>query len=138
MANDSGIFHDNGEIAPLIDRRIGAMAVLRDGREVYPLYEGKMFWHYDHRYGTYEGQTEKQANKGVLPRVSESGHNNPRCRIEPRYWVDARVTEDALGDAVSVGWYFAWRDVGISERTLIGTIIPKTAVGHKAPFLMTP
>ena len=40
---------------------------LKMGDDVYPLYEGKMFWHFDHRYGTYEGQTEKQANKGVLP-----------------------------------------------------------------------
>jgi hypothetical protein len=46
-----------------------------------------MFWHFDHRYGTYEGQTEKQANKGVLPRVSETKHDDPTYRIEPRYWL---------------------------------------------------
>ncbi|MBX9848191.1 MAG: hypothetical protein K2X64_02765, partial [Rhodocyclaceae bacterium] len=68
MANDSSHFIDNIEIFSLIESRDGALACLSDGRRVYPLYEGKMFWHFDHRYGTYEGQSEKQANKGVLPR----------------------------------------------------------------------
>ena len=67
MATYSGYFIDHEEIAPLVKERRGALAVLYDGRQVYPLYEGKMFWHFDHRYGTYENQTEKQANKGVLP-----------------------------------------------------------------------
>jgi hypothetical protein len=35
-------------------------------------------------------------------------------------------------------WFFSWRDVGISERTFIGTIIPKTAAGDKSPILMCP
>jgi hypothetical protein len=137
MANDSGSFLDHNDIAPLIVERRGALAVLKDGREVYPLYEGKMFWHFDHRYGTYEGQTEKQANKGVLPRVPDDWHDDPGYRIEPRYWVDAGLTHDALRENVSDGWFFSWRDVGPSERTLVGTIIPRAAAGHKAPILLS-
>lgn len=137
MATDSGIFIDHLEIAPLIERREGALAVLRDGRRVYPLYEGKMFWNFDHRYGTYEGQSEKQANKGVLPRVSDERHNDPDYRIAPRYWVDAEATIEALGEGRSLGWFFSWRDVGPAERTLVGTIIPVAAAGHKAPILIS-
>ena len=137
MANDSGSFLDHQDIAPLIVERRGALAVLNDGRQVYPLYEGKMFWHYDHRYGTYENQTEKQANKGVLPPVSNEQHNDPGYRIQPRYWVDANHTSRVLADDDSYEWFFAWRDLGISERTFIGTILPKTAAGHKAPILIS-
>ena len=138
MANDSGSFLDHQHIAPLIIERRSALAVLEDGRKVYPLYEGKMFWHFDHRYGTYEGQTKKQANKGVLPPVSDAQHNDPKYRIEPRYWVDVNLTSRALGEDDSHEWFFAWRDVGISERTFIGTIIPKTAAGDKSPILVSP
>lgn len=137
MSGASEHFIDHEEVAPLIQKRQGALAVLSDGREIYPLYEGKMFWHFDHRYGTYENQTEKQANKGVLPRVPEEQHNAADYRIQPRYWVDARITTEALGEDASALWFFSWRDVGPSERTFIGTILPPTAMGHASPYLTT-
>lgn len=137
MANDSGHFIDHEEVAPLIEERRGALAVLRDGRQVYPLYEGKMFWHFDHRYGTYENQTEKQANKGVLPRVSDEKHSSAEYRIQPRYWIDAQLTKETLGEDAGRPWFFSWRDVGPSERTFIGTILPLTAMGNASPYLTT-
>jgi hypothetical protein len=137
MANDSGLFLDHEAIGPLIAKRDGALAILSDGRKVYPLYEGKMFWHFDHRYGTYEGQTEKQANKGVLPRVSIEQHLNPNYRVLPRYWVERNHVKAVLSDHYEKEWFFSWRDVGISERTFIGTIIPRTAAGDKAPVLIS-
>ena len=136
MANDSGSFVDHEDVAPLIKERRGALAVLEDGRELFPLYEGKMFWHFDHRYGTYEGQTEKQANKGVLPRVTDEQHTDRDYRIEPRYWIEAQLTDAMLSDVKQHRWFYVWRDVGPSERTLVGTIIPKTAAGHKAPIMI--
>jgi len=135
MANDSKHFIDHQEVSNLIKDRNAAIARLHDGREVFPLYEGKMFWHFDHRYGTYEGQTLKQANKGVLPAVTDSQHGNPNYYIQPRYWVDARLTYELLGDLGGSGWFFSWRDVGPSERTFIGAILPTTATGHVAPIL---
>ncbi|GGB62916.1 hypothetical protein GCM10011316_38510 [Roseibium aquae] len=136
MANDSGHFIDHEDIAPQIKERRAALAVLRDGRQVYPLYEGKMFWHFDHRYGTYEDQTEKQANKGVLPRVANEQHADPLYQIQPRYWIDASLTEAALSEEASHRWFFTWRDLGPSERSLVGTIIPRSAAGHKAPLMI--
>lgn len=96
-----------------------------------------MFWHFDHRYGTYENQTEKQANKGVLPRVSDEEHSSADYRIQPRYWVDARLTIETLAEDAGAPWLFSWRDVGPSERTFIGTILPPTAMGHASPYLTT-
>ncbi len=135
MSGASEKFIDHSDIKDTIVSRDGALALLNTGERLYPLYEGKMYWHFDHRYGTYEGQTEKQANKGVLPRVSEDKHRDPDYRVQPRYWVDAKLTDSVLEDQASRKWFYSWRDVGISERTLIGTIIPKTATGDKAPVL---
>jgi hypothetical protein len=49
-----------------------------------PLYEAKMVHHFDHRFGTYEGQTEAQANKGFLPRAR-------RCRPRRPVQADASL-----------------------------------------------
>lgn len=136
MANDSRLFLDHDDIGPLIVERVGASARLSDGRQVYPLYEGKMFWHFDHRYGTYENQTEKQANKGVLPRVTDDQHADPRYQIQPRYWLDGGLTESVLSEYTDQKWFFTWRDLGPSERSLVGTIIPRAAAGHKAPLMI--
>ena len=137
MANDSGHFLDHLDIESAIKERRGALAVLNDGRQVYPLYEGKMFWHFDHRCGTYENQTEKQANKGVLPRVSDERHDCAEYGIQSRYWVDAKLTEATLGQDAKASWFFSWRDVGPSERTFVGTILPKLAMGHASPYLVS-
>ncbi len=134
MSSDAGSFIDHDDISSMIVDRIGSMVVLNDGRRLYPLYEGKMFWHFDHRYGSYEGQTEQQANKGVLPRVSEHRHDDPVYRIQPRYWVDLARTDDVLGEFTDE-WLFAWRDVGPAERTFVGTVIPRAAAGNTAYLL---
>ena len=137
MANDSGLFLDHADIAPQIVARRTTLAVLNDGTEVYPLYEGKMLWHFDHRYGTYAGQTQKQANQGVLPHVDDNTHNDPEYRVQPRYWVQADKTRAALGEDIHRDWFFSWRDVGPIERSFVGCIMPITAIGHKAPFLVS-
>lgn len=137
MSGASEHFIDHQDIAPLIRERRDAFAVLSDGRQVYPLYEGKMFWHFDHRYGTYENQTEKQANKGVLPRVTDEQHSDPEYKVQPRYWVDSRLTLEALSDQAHRDWSFSWRDVGPSERTFVGTAVPRTAAGDTA-YLLCP
>ncbi|MCL4502403.1 MAG: N-6 DNA methylase [Deltaproteobacteria bacterium] len=62
--------------------------IFRQGEDVYlPLYEGKMFWHFDHRFGTYEGQTQAQANQGKLPELTPEQHRNPDFFSLPRHWV---------------------------------------------------
>lgn len=137
MANDSDKFRDHKEIESLIVNQSSLRAELENGEAFYPLYEGKMFWHFDHRYGTYLGQTQKQANKGVLPRVTDASHDDPHFRIETAYWIDARLTDSALGDRRNDDFFFSWRDVGPSERTFVGTILPKTAAGDAAPIMFT-
>jgi hypothetical protein len=134
MANDSGLFLFHEDVAPHIVAREGASAILDDGRRVYPLYEGKMLWQYDHRYGTYQGQTQKQANKGVLPHVDDTHHDDPDYRVQPRYWVEAEHV-DASGWWADRAWSLAFRDVGIAERSFIPTIVSGVAAGHKSPLL---
>lgn len=138
MGSSSDKFLFDDEVREQLAAFDGIRGTLDTGEEVYPLYEGKMLWHFDSRYGTYQGQTQKQANKGVLPHVGTSDHNNPAYFVRPRYWITAQ-------DLAETGWWnpgeeygLAWRDVGPSERSLIACVVPKVAVGDVAPLAKTP
>jgi hypothetical protein len=133
MANDSHLFLTREDLTARSGVLDGSIFVLPDGSRLLPLYEGKMIWHYDHRYGTYEGQSEKQANKGVLPHVEEHQHANPNFSILHRYWLPEKRVSEALDGRWDLGWMVAFRDVGPTERTLVTALIPRTAAGHATP-----
>ena len=100
-----------------------------------PLYEGKMLWHFDHRFGTYEGQTQAQANKGTLPRVTDAQHADPHFRTQPRHWVDPEDVESAATEQPP--WFVAFRATGrsVDVRTLAFAALPRVATNNKAPLL---
>jgi hypothetical protein len=116
MANDSGLFHTTGE------------------GDVLPLYEAKMVHYFDHRLGTYNGQTEAQANVGTVPHLALEQQDDPDFVIQPRYWVDrAEVNKRLARRDWDKGWLLGWRDIcrSTDQRTVISTVIPQVAVGDK-------
>ncbi|WP_447006524.1 Eco57I restriction-modification methylase domain-containing protein [Saccharothrix isguenensis] len=102
-----------------------------------PLYEAKMLHHFDHRLGTYLGQTEAQANMGTLPRVTVQQHQDPLYCVEPRYWVDAREVQKR--NRADRGWLIGFRDIcrTTDERTVIGGVLPLVGVGHVMPLIFS-
>ena len=86
MANDSHLFrtHEQLEADGWI---LKGNIFFKDGEIYLPLYEGKMISHFDNRFGTYEGQTQAQANQGKLPELTEQQHANPFLFSMPRYWI---------------------------------------------------
>lgn len=68
-----------------------------------------------------------------------------RCRLEmspdrvtPEYWVESAAVEARLRDRWNPKWLLGWRDItnAHNERTVIASLIPRTAVGHKLPLMM--
>ncbi|WP_416519262.1 Eco57I restriction-modification methylase domain-containing protein [Streptomyces achromogenes] len=86
MSNDSHLFRTQDELTA-DGWTLNGNVFERDGQRYLPLYEAKMLHHFDHRLGTYEGQTEAQANMGTLPRVTPKQHDDPGFVPMPRYWV---------------------------------------------------
>ncbi|MFD9460953.1 Eco57I restriction-modification methylase domain-containing protein [Streptomyces sp. NPDC060027] len=119
--------------------------VFTDGTARYlPLYEGRMLHHYDSRFATYENATQAQINKGTLPRLDSEAHQDPTAVPLPRRWVAESEVEDSLAEdltkprqAWTHGWLMGWRDVcrWSDERTVIASVLPRTAVGHKFPLM---
>jgi hypothetical protein len=140
MANDSGLFNTADKLHH--DGWVLEGNTFTDGEQrMLPLYEAKMIHFFDHRYGTYQGQTKAQSNMGTLPRLPESEKRDPMKAVMPRYWVDENKDEVAkkLSNRSDHRWLLGWRDVARStdERTLICGPLPSVAVGHKAPLVFS-
>ncbi|MFI2411272.1 Eco57I restriction-modification methylase domain-containing protein [Streptomyces sp. NPDC018947] len=151
MSNDSHLFRGKEELEGEGWRLTGNVFVrpeAGDKRRYLPLYEAKMLHHFDHRLGTYEGQTQAQANMGTLPRVTPEQHDDPDFAPLPRYWAPEDDVDsgkrDKKGNRIMwpgvrtrladkewyEEWLLGWRDIcrGSDRRTMINTALRRTAV----------
>ena len=155
MANDAGLFRTRDQLEKAGWILTGNVFV-RGTKRMLPLYEAKMIHHFDHRLGTYEGQTRAQANMGTLPRLTPQQQNDPDFVVQPRYWVQEFNTLDEkrskpdkpVYSVIGVtsrledkrwkhDWLLGWRDIcrSTDERTVICGVLPRTAVGHTYPLI---
>jgi hypothetical protein len=156
MANDSGLFRTRDELEA-DGWTLRGNVLVRNGKRMLPLYEAKMIHYFDHRYGTYEGQTEAQANMGTLPRLTPQQHDNPNFVVLPRYWVPdfdtadnerskpgkpayhSGVTSRLQSHHWSRDWLLGWRRIcrSTDERTFINGPAPLEAVGDSLFLALT-
>ena len=136
MAGDSNRFVTAEQARSQGYRPVGTRYVHDDGRRLEPLHEGKMLWNYDYRYGTYEGRTQAQANKKVLPRQTAERKVSRDGYPLHRYWVDAVEVPPTLPEHWDADWLIGFRDKGTKERTMLVAVLPRTAVGHSMPLLL--
>lgn len=136
MANDSGLFRTRAELEAAGWKLDGNHFVLGKQRAL-PLIEAKMVHHYDHRYGTYEGQTEAQGNQGKLPEFDDSAHADPNRLTLPNYWVLSSDVQDRLADRWSRGWLLGWRNIcrSTDQRTVLISLFPAVGVAHSMHLL---
>ena len=130
MANDSGLFRSRPELEQagcLLDGNHFASG----GQRFLPLVEAKMVHHFDHRFGTYEGQTEAQDNQGKLPEFDGTAHADASRLTHPYYWVAEKEVRDRLNEKWSRAWLLGWRDIcrSTDQRTIISSLIPIAATG---------
>ncbi|MCK6572762.1 SAM-dependent methyltransferase [Myxococcota bacterium] len=137
MANDSGLFRTRASLESDGAVRERNTYVL-DGARFVPLFEAKMVHLFDHRFGTYEGQTAAQENQGKLPEFDDAAHGDPRRLTLPYYWLPESDVEDRLAERWSRGWLLGWRDIcrSTDQRTVIASLIPRVAVGHTTPLML--
>ena len=138
MANDSGLFRTRAELASA-GWRLDAGRFEQDGAIMVPLYEAKMFHQFDHRFGSYEAQSEAQANQGKLPELDHAAHADAGRITLSRYWVHENEVAARLDDIWDRHWMLGWRNIARASdmRTVIACIIPRAAVNHSF-LLMIP
>ncbi len=138
MASDSGLFRSRSEMEASGHHLVGSHFEGPEGTHL-PLIEAKMVHQFDHRFGTYDGQTEAQENQGKLPELDDVAHADPDRLGLPYYWVSAREVEERIGDRWAHGWLLGWRRIcrSTDRRTLIVALTPLSGVGDST-FLMFP
>lgn len=137
MANDSGLFRTRAELEAA-GYKLEGNHFVQGKQRALPLIEAKMVHHFDHRYGTYEGQTEAQANQGKLPELNDAAHADPKRLTLPNYWVDESEVEARL-DGYTTRWLLGWRRIcrSTDQRTFITSLMPIAGVGD-SEFLFLP
>ncbi|MEQ8694088.1 MAG: N-6 DNA methylase [Gammaproteobacteria bacterium] len=97
-----------------------------------PLFEAKTFHQFDHRWVTYPHGGEESALSSFDQKA------DPSFEPEPRYWVSFDEMDRRLqSQAWKSSWVFALREItnSTNERTVIASILPRTAVSHTATLV---
>lgn len=100
-----------------------------------PLYEAKIIWNYDHRFGSYhEGPADGNTHP---PTPTPDQYANPCSVARPRYWAPANEVEERVGDW-DRGWLLGFRNVtnATNERTMVTSVLPRSGVGHSIPLVI--
>lgn len=102
--------------------------------DLLPLYEAKLFWHFDHRFASYD--FEDQAGRW-LPELPLKYYLDPGYAIKARYWVSPQSVQRKFNTIWEKKWLIAIRNIASAkvERTFTSTIIPLSGVGNSATIV---
>jgi hypothetical protein len=137
MANDSDLFRTAEELGQLGCRLDGSLFESTTGRYL-PLLEAKMIYLFNHRFGDF-ALLEPGAREHILPHVPDGDLANPDYLTHSRYWIFESDIEERLGPVWQPRWLLGWRDITdarSSARTVVASIIPRTAVGDTFLLMM--
>jgi len=127
MSNDSGLFRTREQLEAQGYVLQGNRFVR--GEEVYlPLYEAKMFWQFDHRFGTFLGATNRTDTH--LQKTTSFEDASPSWSALPWYWVSEGDVQPRRGDWDN-DWLVGFRRISntTNERTFVFSVLPEAGAG---------
>lgn len=146
MSSDSYLFRTYDELVQQGGSLDGNQFILPNGETYVPLYEGKMFWHYNHHYGTWPTGGERPNS---IDSPSPDCLANPSDYLMPWYWVPVsevesrKVKTNSDGEIVwqwNHSWLLGYRCLtnATNERTFIMSLMPSgVGVGNSTALLYT-
>ncbi len=140
MSSDSSNFKTKNELEELIGEPLKSNnpgGIMKIENDVFlPLYEGKMIWFYDYRYNSVV-DTSGQQGTGLTTTLKQ--YQDFNYSVIPRYWVDEEKVEETIPLNYKKDWFVGFRNItnATNERTFVVSIIPKRAVGHSMPLILT-
>lgn len=129
MSSDSHLFKTESELQKMGFTLMGNR--FKKGEELWlPLYESKMIWHYDHRFGTYEGVESRTSTQTPTPTLDQ--YQDPNYLIKPWYWVEKSEVDRQNNSKFLIGF----RDITntTNERTSIFSAFGNAGVGNNMPL----
>lgn len=136
QTNDAELFHAPDRLHEMGFKPQGNRWT-KGKRAFLPLYEAKMIQAYDHRAASVVIEAGNWVRQGQTEPATLVDHQNPEFVAQPRWWVEDKAVESALGDRVQSA-YLAYKDVtsATNQRTMIAAIIPHVAVANSAPLVL--
>jgi len=132
MSNDSHLFRTRQQLESEGFELWGNR--MKKGKEIYlPLYEAKMIWHYDHRFGTYAGVDSRTSTQTPTPTLEQ--YQDPNYFIEPWYWVEKDLVDKELGIKSVIGFRRITNNT--NERTFVTCLIPNNGFGDNTFLLLS-
>jgi len=144
MSDDSGLFFTekmlkNLKAQPLNNNCLGGIWKDTSNNKYYPLYEGRMIWHYNHRFNSMSFAKKGKKRKAKSIVTSLNNYKNPWFFAKPNYWIKEENLNERVPDNYNNNWFLGFREItgATNERTFISTILPRTAIGHKIIILIS-
>ena len=136
MTNDSHLFRtaaqlDEEGFYPVQGNR------WQRGKGLYlPLYQGRMIWHFDHRFNSVRLNPESEKVPYLSEEVSEVQHRDPGFLPQTQYWVPKSSIEAVLPPEHGYTYGFRLISNPTNERTIAGAIVPWTGFGNSTGLLV--
>ncbi|MBN2002847.1 MAG: SAM-dependent DNA methyltransferase [Anaerolineae bacterium] len=110
-----------------------------DEKRYLPLYEGKMFHQFDHRFASVI-MTNNLSRPAQPVESTIEEHKNPSWLPEARAWVDESEIDPNSPAEVHTDWFMAYKDVTSStnERTLLASVLPRVAIVDSVDIIGLP
>ena len=136
MSNDSSLFKTKEELEEQ-GFELDGNRYLYDKEVFLPLYESKMFWQFDHRFGTFDGKMNRGDTH--LPTPSLNDYLNSNYAVQPFYWVNSEYVQKNSG-FWHKKWFLGYRRISnvTNERTFIFSLLPYAAFGDNVFLTLTP
>jgi len=133
MANDSHLFKTHEQLHSM-KFILQGNRFDNDTEQWLPLYEGKMFHQYDHRFGSYADFSSRE--KTNLTQTNLVSHKNSNYTVLPWYWINKKEVKKLENNK---SFFFSIRNLtnATNERTVIASILPFVGIGHTASFFST-
>lgn len=107
-------------------------------KEVYvPLFEAKMMFLYDNRFGTFKDVAPDDIAKGNCQNLSTEEYQDFDSIALPRYWVPEKEWKKIIPYDYSWLLCFRWFTNATNERTLVTATISSVACGDTLPCIYT-
>lgn len=118
-------------------REIGALHITSNGSEYLPVYESKLMWHYDHRFATYEGVTNKDVSDSKPRYVNLNEKIDSEFEILTKDYIESKVFKEKYSENYIQDWFIIYRNVtgAVNNRTTVATIVPKLPIVLSAYIL---
>jgi len=91
-----------------------------------PLYEAKMIWQFNHRFGTYNGVNYRSDTH--LPNLLKEQYEDPHSFVQSWYWVDIKNLIKRLSSN-NISSFIGFRRISnaTNERTFVSSVLPFVA-----------